>query len=98
MPAALGRLDLKAVIHHLGHLGYHDVWVEAGGELFNALHQAGLVNRTYVYLVPRILGLAATPAYQNIDMFNAPALVTWQALGDNMVARFDWQEGSCSPV
>jgi diaminohydroxyphosphoribosylaminopyrimidine deaminase/5-amino-6-(5-phosphoribosylamino)uracil reductase len=98
MPAGLGRLDLKAVIHHLGHLGYHDVWVEAGGELFNALHQAGLVNRTYVYLVPRILGLAATPAYQNIDMFNAPALVTWQALGDNMVARFDWQEGSCSPV
>ncbi len=98
MPARLNRLDLSAVIHHLGHLGYHDVWVEAGGGLFSALHEAGLVNRTYVYLAPKILGHAATPAYQDINIFNAPSVVTWQAMGDNMIACFDWQEGRCSPV
>lgn len=98
MPASLGRLDLNAVIQHLGRLGYHDVWVEAGGELFNALHEARLVNRTYVYLVPNILGQTAMPAYRDFNIFNAPAALTWQALGDNMVARFDWQEDLCLPV
>ena len=99
MPAlAQDRLDLSAVIHHLGHLGYHDIWVEAGGTLFSALHEARLVNRTYVYLVPNILGELATPAYRDFNLYHAPAALTWQPLGDNMVVRFDWQEDLCLPV
>lgn len=97
MPSASGHLDLDAVIHHLGCLGYHDVWVEAGAALFNALHEAGLVNRTYVYLVPEVLGQTAMPAYQNTDMFHHANTVTWQAMGDNMIARFDWQGNACLP-
>jgi len=97
LPENDSLLDLSAVINHLGSLGYHDVWVEAGGELFNALHKAGLVNRTYVYLVPRVLGEEAIAAWRNTDIFNRPCSITWQAMGDNMIAQFDWQEGACLP-
>ena len=97
MPSAEGHVDLSAVIEHLGRLGYHDIWVEAGGELFTALHEAGLVNKAYVYLVPKVLGEAAIPAYHNIDIFSNTHAVSWQAMGDNMIATFDWQEVTCLP-
>ncbi|MDP3705141.1 MAG: bifunctional diaminohydroxyphosphoribosylaminopyrimidine deaminase/5-amino-6-(5-phosphoribosylamino)uracil reductase RibD [Legionellaceae bacterium] len=84
------RLDLTAIVCHLGSLGYHDVWVEAGGELFSALHQAGLVNRTYIYLVPMTLGDAGTTAYRYGDVLKNPRAVSWQAMDDNMIAVLDW--------
>ena len=56
MPLQYGRMDLSAVINHLGSLGYHDVWVEAGSALFNSLHGQGLVHKTYLYIVPKCLG------------------------------------------
>lgn len=89
------QLDLSAIMNHLGRLGYHDVWVEAGSELFNALHNAGLVNRTYVYLVPKILGEEGILAWRNTDPFQRACSITWQAMGDNMIAQFDWQEKTC---
>lgn len=89
-PAADGLLDLEAVIQHLGRLGYHDVWVEAGGTLFSALHLSGLVNRTYIYITPRLLGDAATAAYRHTDIFKQAYKITWQAMEDNMIASLDW--------
>lgn len=94
------NLDLPAIIRHLGSLGYHDVWVEAGGALFTALHQAKLVQRTYIYLVPKLLGADATPCYSgNHDFLKQASRVTWKAMGDNMIASLDWQddmqESSC---
>lgn len=96
---ASGGLDLSVVLHHLGNLGYHDVWVEAGSKLFNALHHDKLVNRTYVYIVPKILGESALNAYQNTDIINdTQHTLTWKAMGDNMMAQFDWQESkTCLP-
>lgn len=93
VPVKQGRLDLAAVIEHLGGLGYHDVWVEAGGVLFSALHQAGLVNRTHVYIVPRILGDMAVPAHHYTDLFAQKYRLRWQAMGDNMIASLDWLSG-----
>ncbi len=89
--------DLNAVIDHLGSLGYHDVWVEAGGQLFGALHEEGLVNRTYVYLVPKVLGKHATPAWQASDIYARPHDLSWQAMGDNMIAQFDWHKEGYLP-
>jgi diaminohydroxyphosphoribosylaminopyrimidine deaminase/5-amino-6-(5-phosphoribosylamino)uracil reductase len=91
MPEKNGAMDLSAVIGHLGELGYHDVWVEAGGAVFSTLHQEGLVHRTYVYLVPTSLGANAISAYQHNRIFDRPHTVSWHALGDNMVACIDWQ-------
>lgn len=83
-------LDLKAIIEDLGAQGAHDIWVEAGGRLFTALHQAGLVQRTWLYLVPQILGRHATEAFHDTQLFSKPYQLDWQACGDNMIACFDW--------
>jgi diaminohydroxyphosphoribosylaminopyrimidine deaminase/5-amino-6-(5-phosphoribosylamino)uracil reductase len=83
-------LDLTAILEHLGRLGYHDVWVEAGAQLFNALHRAGLVNRTYVYLVPRVLGEEATSLYHDGVVFSAAKKIEWRVMGDNVMAILDW--------
>lgn len=91
-----GTMDLSAVFAHLGSLGFHDVWVEAGGTLFSALHKQGLVHRTYLYLVPRNLGPDALSAYHQQGLLDRPHTITWQAMGDNMIACFDWQEDQCS--
>lgn len=92
MPTKGDRLDLNAVISHLGQLGYHEVWVEAGGTLFSALHQQRLVNRTYLYLVPTCLGEHAMSAYHCSELFKRKHSVSWQAMGDNMILCLDWKE------
>lgn len=89
MPASSGQLDLNAVITHLGQLGYHDVWIEAGATLFNALHQAGLVNRTYLYLVPKFLGEKATSLYSNACLFDNMTKITWIPKEDNLIVQCD---------
>jgi diaminohydroxyphosphoribosylaminopyrimidine deaminase/5-amino-6-(5-phosphoribosylamino)uracil reductase len=102
VPVVEGGLDLTAVINHLGLLGCHDVWVEAGGKLFTALHQAQLVNRTYVYITPSNLGPTAISAYHEADIFRHASKVTWQGMNDNIIAIFDWhmdrEAALCLPV
>lgn len=102
MPTNKGQLDLEAIIRHLGSLGYHDVWVEAGGKLFTALHQARLVNKTFLYIAPSILGQEALSAYQQPDIFNHASNITWQAMGNNVIASLDWStdagEYPCLPA
>ncbi|MCL5272174.1 MAG: bifunctional diaminohydroxyphosphoribosylaminopyrimidine deaminase/5-amino-6-(5-phosphoribosylamino)uracil reductase RibD [Gammaproteobacteria bacterium] len=92
IPVAQNKMNLGAVIAHLGALGFHDVWVEAGGELFSALHQEGLVHRTYLYIVPIYLGEKAVSAYQHMELFDCRHKVSWHEMGDNMIACIDWQE------
>lgn len=82
-------LDLSHVMLQLGRLGFHDVFVEAGGTLFSALHRADLVNRTYVYLVPQTLGPLATPAYTDHVLKN-PKAVEWLVMNDNVIAQLEW--------
>ena len=92
MPQKKEVMDLEVVIQHLGELGYHDVWVEAGGAIFSTLHQEGLVDRTYLYLVPSILGDNAVSAYQKNGLFDPAHTISWRAMGDNMIACVDWQK------
>ncbi|STX28610.1 riboflavin biosynthesis protein [Legionella beliardensis] len=92
MPSRNGQLDLDAVISKLGELGYHDVWVEAGGALFSALHQQSLVQKTYVYLVPNLLGDEAISAYQGDNFFIYPHRVSWLAQKDNVIACLLWEK------
>ena len=45
------KLNLEQLMHYIGQdLGFHDVWVEAGGQLFTALHLQNLVQKTYLYM------------------------------------------------
>lgn len=92
LPVIDGRLDLKALIEHLGELGFHDVWVEAGGLLFTALHQEGLVQTTYIYVAPVVLGQHAINGYLSSFLFNRPFKILWQIMADNVIACIQWQE------
>lgn len=86
-----GKFDLSEIIGHLGRLGYHDVWVEAGGKMFSALHLAGLVNTTYIYIVPSLLDDDAINAYSSTDIFTGSESISWQSMGNNMLAKIDWK-------
>lgn len=97
LPCQDGCLDLPAVLGTIGQLGYHDVWLEAGGRLFTALHEQKLVQRSYLYLAPAILGAKAIDAYPGYNFFEQTHQLTWQAKEDNMIACFDWQESRCLP-
>lgn len=90
MPVQDGLLDLAAVISHVGSLGYHDLWVEAGSQLFTALHQAGLVNRTHIYIAPKLLGKTGLPLYANMESFASAQAVSWQIMDDNVMLTIDW--------
>lgn len=94
-----GKLDLVAILRHLGALGFHDVWVEAGARLFSALHQANLVHQTYIYLVPTLLGPDATTAYLEDTSFSRAKKVSWQPMEDNLIVSLEWEsEGAlCLP-
>lgn len=95
MPVIDDCLDLNAVLKHLGQLGYHDVWVEAGGHLFSALHQQRLVHTTYVYIVPENSATEDTVAYHGDNFFSRPHTISWQIKDNNMIACVAWQEDSC---
>lgn len=96
LPTKNGLLDLVLVIKHLGELGYHDIWVEAGGQLFSALHREKLVQRTYLYITPRVLGEEALSAYQGAVFFTPQQKLSWQIKADNVIACLDLQEDLCS--
>lgn len=90
---AAGRLDLFLLMQELGRRGFHDVWVEAGGILCNALHEARLVNHTLIYIVPKILSESNTLAWPGADIFKVEAYdtINWQSVEDNMILSVKWR-------
>ncbi len=91
VPVVGDLLDLDTIMQTLGRLGYHSVWLEAGGILFSAMHKARLVQRTHVYLVPLILGPNAVSAYCQDDLFGSSKHISWMPMRDNMIATLDWE-------
>ncbi|MCH9690071.1 MAG: bifunctional diaminohydroxyphosphoribosylaminopyrimidine deaminase/5-amino-6-(5-phosphoribosylamino)uracil reductase RibD [Gammaproteobacteria bacterium] len=82
--------SLFDILLDLGRLGYHDVWVEAGSQLFNALHKEKLVQRTVLYLVPTSLGKDALALYHDVDLFTDAKKIQWDVLDDNLKVTVDW--------
>ena len=91
-------LNLNSVFEHLGHLGYHDVWVEAGATLFNALHRAHLVSRTYLYVVPRVLGPQALSLHDvDAHWFEPNAGIKWRVMDDNGMVCIEFDNQGDNP-
>jgi diaminohydroxyphosphoribosylaminopyrimidine deaminase / 5-amino-6-(5-phosphoribosylamino)uracil reductase len=82
--------DVHVVLDDLGRLGYHDVWVEAGANLFRTLHREGLVQRTHVYVTPHVLGDDAVSLYDAGGVFLSAKKTTWKTMGDNVHMILDW--------
>ena len=56
------RVDLLLLMQKLGAQNLDSVLVEGGGQLNFSLLQAGLVQRVYSFVVPKIFGGAAAPS------------------------------------
>ncbi|MFZ5654921.1 MAG: bifunctional diaminohydroxyphosphoribosylaminopyrimidine deaminase/5-amino-6-(5-phosphoribosylamino)uracil reductase RibD [Pseudomonadota bacterium] len=61
LPDAEGRVDLAALLRHLGERQCHEVLVEAGARLAGALLAQGLVDQLILYLAPKLLGSEGWP-------------------------------------
>lgn len=76
LPGAGQKVDLAAMVRHLGQLPCNEVHIEAGHKLNGSLLQAGLVDELLVYLAPMLLGpgqgMAALP-----ELHALPATSAW---------------------
>lgn len=61
-PVPDGRVDLGALLDHLGALGFNSVLVEGGATLLGALFDSGLVDRVAAYIAPLVIGGNGAPA------------------------------------
>ncbi|WP_416305067.1 bifunctional diaminohydroxyphosphoribosylaminopyrimidine deaminase/5-amino-6-(5-phosphoribosylamino)uracil reductase RibD [Neptunicella sp. SCSIO 80796] len=52
----VGKMDLGAILAHMGQLQINQVWVEAGAGLAGALLAAKLIDEMIIYIAPRIMG------------------------------------------
>ena len=90
LPLIDGRLDLVAVLQHLGTLEMNEVHLEAGATLCGALLQAGLVDELVVYMAPHLMGDAAR------GLFALPGLERMQqrielSINDIRAVGDDWR-------
>jgi len=65
------KVDLHAMVQHLGQLHYNEVHVEAGHKLNGSLLNAGLVDELLVYVAPLLVGpgqgMAALTELKNLQ-------------------------------
>lgn len=51
-----GKVDLPYLMEQLGKMGMDSVLIEGGGTLHAAALEAGIVNRVYAYIAPKLIG------------------------------------------
>lgn len=68
LPNPQGKVDLLALMRHLGQRGINELHVEAGYKLNGSLLAAGLVDEVLLYLAPCLLG------HEAAGIFNLPTL------------------------
>jgi diaminohydroxyphosphoribosylaminopyrimidine deaminase/5-amino-6-(5-phosphoribosylamino)uracil reductase len=75
LPGSGDKVDLHAMVQHLGQLHYNEVHVEAGHKLHGSLLKAGLIDELLVYLAPLLTGpgqaMAALPELTNLAQAQA---------------------------
>ncbi|HKK93899.1 MAG TPA: bifunctional diaminohydroxyphosphoribosylaminopyrimidine deaminase/5-amino-6-(5-phosphoribosylamino)uracil reductase RibD [Longimicrobiales bacterium] len=87
VPAEGDELDLDIVIGRCADLGVTSLLCEGGGRLVSGLLHAGLLDRLYLFVAPRVLGSDGVPAF--------PA--EWPRGGPGPAAASDWT-GVTDPV
>lgn len=80
LPNNKKKVDLLALLLHLGQIGINEVHVEAGAKLNASLLQAGCVDELLLYVAPKLIGEGRALA----DLGLLPAL--------SMALEFQWHE------
>lgn len=75
-PSVDKKLDLSAVMAHLGTLGLNEIWVEAGAKLAGALLQEKLIDQLILYQAPKLIG------DKGQSLFSTPALTDMSQVHD----------------
>lgn len=85
-------LDLYSILSHIHHDGKHELWVEAGGVLFQKLHEEKWVKRTLIYSCPVWIGDEGTSAFQSAQapFLNEVQTTHWQSLGRDGLLEIRW--------
>lgn len=74
---AHGKVDLPALLQHLGGLGMNEVLIESGAQLAGAFVQTGLINELVLYCAPALLGSNARPLL-SLGLDNMSEQMRWQ--------------------
>ncbi len=78
---------LAEVFQFIGAMGCHDLWIESGATLLNALLRAKAVERLVIYIAPVILGNNAVAAFsQEDDLISIYKQARWQLAGSDVIA------------
>lgn len=90
VPEKKGHLDLSNMLAQLAHLGYNDIWLEAGGTLLAAIAEQGFLNEMYGYVAPWWAGAQAQSAFQQADFFKKARHLEWQTQGHDAVLHVEF--------
>lgn len=87
-----GVLDLGVILKHIALDGVHELWVEAGGILFEKLHYEKWVRRSLLYSCPVWVGDEGIPAFRSlpVSFLNEVQSTHWQALGRDGLMEIRW--------
>jgi diaminohydroxyphosphoribosylaminopyrimidine deaminase/5-amino-6-(5-phosphoribosylamino)uracil reductase len=88
--AKQGRVSLADLFTRLGRRGLMSVLVEGGGQVHGSLLRERLADCAVIYVAPRLIGGDGVPLASGAGRARIKTTglreVTWQALGDDMVA------------
>lgn len=74
-----GKVDLNALLRHLGQLGHNEILLESGARLAGAFAAQNLLNELVLYCAPTLLGSNARPLLSlDFDSMNQQLRWHWQ--------------------
>jgi diaminohydroxyphosphoribosylaminopyrimidine deaminase/5-amino-6-(5-phosphoribosylamino)uracil reductase len=75
-------------LQYIGKEGRHNLWIEAGGRCFTAFMQNQLIDRAFIYIAPKILGVSALSAFNcDNDLFASAQQINWNIVGQDAVCE-----------
>lgn len=92
--AVTNQLNLSEIISFMGTQGFHQIWVEAGGTLVQALLKQSLLQRLIFYICPQWLGSKGLSAFGDFEpSFNEllyGGKLRWGSLGRDGLCVIDF--------
>lgn len=97
-PDAYGRVDLKKLMTCLGDRGIDSILLEGGGTLNDSALRAGIVQKAFVFIAPKLFGGAGskTPVgglgVETPDEAAMLALTNIRQIGDDLLLEYDTEK------